>query len=410
MKILFVNTLYTPYNIGGAEKSVQLLAEGLVRGGDQVTVVTLHEHAAEQEDELNGVRIVRLPLDNIYWPYGGADVAHSLPQRLQWHFRNSFNRKAARRFAPVLEAERPDVVHMHITTGFSVALWREVKRRGIPLVQTLRDYSVMCTRASLFKNGSNCEQRCLECRILTVPGKRESAQVDQLVSNSDFVISAHHAHGYFPGVPARRVFNIVPLQNKPRDRREAEVPLTFGFIGRIEAEKGIDVVLEATTRLDRDDWRLRIAGVGVPEYVRELKERYADPRIEWVGFTKADDFYRSIDTVLIASVWREPLPRTLIESLSYGLSAICADSGGIPEIADLARYAITYPATDAAALSAAMRTAVDNKPEWRGGGLRTPDALEWFAEQRIVSENRAAYVDAIAGQAAHYSGGEQSPA
>lgn len=397
MKILFANTLYTPYKIGGAEKSVQLLAEGLARGGDQVTVVTLHEHADETAEDLNGVRVIRLPLDNIYWPYAGAEVARSLPQRLRWHRGNSWNRRAASRFARVLNAEKPDVVHVHITTGFSPALWPEVKKRGIPLVQTLRDYSAMCTRAALFKNGRNCEQRCLECRVLTHPAKAASRGIDQLVSNSDFVISAHHRHGYFDGVPARRIFNIVPLDEQPRDAKAADAPLVFGFIGRVEAEKGIDVVLEATARLDREDWRLRIAGIGVPAYVEALKARYPDPRIEWLGFARSDEFYRSIDTVLISSVWREPLPRTLIESLSYGLSAICADSGGIPEIADLALHSITYPPTDAQALANAMRTAIDDKAAWRAGGLKTADALGWFAEARIVAENRAAYTDAIAG-------------
>jgi glycosyltransferase involved in cell wall biosynthesis len=397
VKILIVNVLYTPYKIGGAEKSVQLLSEGLVRGGDEVTVVTLHEHAHEDTGDVNGVRVIRLPMDNIYWPYGGADVSRSLPQRLRWHHRNSWNRAAAARIGRVLDAEKPDVVHCHIITGFSVSIWDEVKKRGIPLVQTLRDYSVMCTRASLFKYGNTCEQRCLECKVLTAPAKRASARVDQLVSNSDYVIRAHHGHDYFPGVPARRIFNVVPLDEKPREPKAADDPLVFGFIGRVEAEKGIDVVLEAIARLDRDDWRLKIAGVGVPAYVDALKARYPDPRIEWLGFSKADDFYRSIDTVLISSVWGEPLPRTLIESLSFKLSAICADAGGIPEIADLARHSITYKPTDADALAAAMRTAIDAKADWRAGGLSDDDALGWFEEKRIVGLNRAAYVDAIAG-------------
>ena len=100
--------------------------------------------------------------------------------------------------------------------------------------------------------------------------------------------------------------------------------------------------------------------------------------------------------MLISSVWAEPLPRTLIEALSFGLSAICAEAGGIPEIADLARVAITYGPQDVTALSNAMRTAIDAKADWRAGGLRDADALGLFAEPRIVEENRAAYRDAIA--------------
>ena len=396
MKILIVNVLYPPHKIGGAEKSVSLLAEALVRAGDTVVVATLDDVPAPVVEMKNGVTVHRLPIDNIYWPYDPDAAPQPRLKRLQWHARNRWNRAAARRIGALLDAERPDVVHCNVITGFSASIWREVKRRGLPLVQTLRDYGVMCTRSALFKNGRNCDTRCLECRVLTAPAKRESATVDQLVSNSDYVIRRHHGEGYFPGVPARRIFNIVPLDEQARDPQPEGAPLTFGFIGRIEAEKGIDVVLAATARLARADWRLRIAGVGVADYVADLKARYPDPRIEWLGFAQAGDFYRSIDTVLIASVWPEPLPRTLIEALSFNLSAICADAGGIPEIADLARHSITYAPTDVDALAAAMETALADTAAWRAGGLRQPDALGWFAEDRIVAENRAAYADAIA--------------
>ncbi|MDR6788107.1 glycosyltransferase involved in cell wall biosynthesis [Sphingomonas sp. BE138] len=396
MKILIVNVLYPPHKVGGAEKSVSLLAEALVRAGDEVVVATLDDIAAPAVAVENGVKVHRLPMDNLYWPYDASAPAQPKLRRLQWHARNRWNRTAARRFAAILDAERPDVVHCNVVTGFSAAIWPEITKRGLPLVQTLRDYGVMCTRSALFKNGANCATRCLECRVLTAPAKTASRQVDQLVSNSDYVIRRHHAEGYFPGVPARRIFNIVPLDEQPRDPPAPDAPFVFGFIGRVEAEKGIDVVLEATTRVTRADWRLKIAGVGVPDYVAELKARYPDPRIEWLGFSQAADFYRAIDTVLISSVWPEPLPRTLIEALSYGLSAICAEAGGIPEIADLAAHAITYQPTDVEALAAAMDTALGDAEAWRAGGLRDPDALNWFAEDRIVAENRAAYADAIA--------------
>jgi len=342
LKILIANTLFPPHKIGGAEKSVALLADGLARCGDTVVVATLDDIAEPRYELLpSGVGVHRLPLDNSYWPYGGADLARSKPERLEWHARNRWNRKAAKRLGEVIDREKPDIIHCNVITGFSVAIWTEIKRHGLPIVQTLRDYAVVCTRSALFKNGRQCERRCLECRVLTGPGRRASRMVDQLVSNSNYVIEAHRRYGYFEGVPARRIFNIVPLGEQAREARGAEAPLTFGFIGRVEAEKGIEVVLEACARLERTDWRLRIAGVGVSNYVEDLRRRYPDSRIEWLGYAEADQFYRSIDVVLISSVWAEPLPRTLIESLGHGLSAICSSAGGIPEIADLARLSIT---------------------------------------------------------------------
>ncbi len=55
MKIMIFNSLYYPYRVGGAEISVQLLAEELVRIGHDVKVITLHEKKSRLEDVLIGV-------------------------------------------------------------------------------------------------------------------------------------------------------------------------------------------------------------------------------------------------------------------------------------------------------------------------------------------------------------------
>lgn len=395
MKILMVNALYPPHRVGGAEKSVALLSESLVRAGDAVVVVTLDDIAEPTRSEERGIVVHRLPIDNIYWPYGDVDAARSKLQRLRWHWNNRWNRRAAARVGELLDAERPDVVHCHVLTGFSVAVWQEVKRRGIPLVQTLHDYAVICTRSALFKNGATCERRCAECVILTSPGKQASRMVDQLVSISHFVIAAHRKEGYFAGVPPRRIFNIVPVTPHQRTARVDDAPLVFGFIGRVEAEKGIEVVLAACERIKDRDWQLKIAGVGVSAYVEDLKRRYPDPRIEWLGYTVADSFYASIDVLLMSSVWPEPLSLTLIEALTHGLSAICAQSGGVPEIADLPRKSISYPATDDAALASAMMTAIAERADWRKGGLAPGTDLAMFSEREIVRANQAVYLEAI---------------
>ncbi len=396
MKIMIVNTLFPPHKVGGAEKSVALLAEGLARGGDEISVVTLDQiDTPSLEVRPDGIRVHRLPLDNIYWPWP-AQERPSAARALLWHYHNSWNRKAARRLGAVIDAEQPDLVHCNNLTGFSPAAWTEIKARGLPIVQTLRDYWPLCVRVSLFKNGDVCTKRCAECRLLTRHTRSHSGIVDQLVSISNFVTAAHHRYGYFPGVPVRRIFNVVDLPGEPRisPSRPGD-PLILGFIGRIEAEKGIEIVLEAVTRLGRENWRLRVAGVGLADYVEGLQRRFPDPRIEWLGFAISAEFYRSIDVALISSVWPEPLGRTLIESLGNGLGVICSDAGGIPEIADLGRRSLTYPARDAVALAAAINVALDNPEDWREGGLKHADALEVFSESRIITQYRQAYADAL---------------
>jgi glycosyltransferase involved in cell wall biosynthesis len=392
MRILIVNTLYPPIQYGGAEKSVSLLAEALARGGDQVSVITLHPGKEHTVEEVNGVRVHRVPLYNRYWPFHRKQKQNAVSRQL-WHLGDMWNRSAAKIVGKILDEEKPEVVHSNNILGFSVSIWKEVKKRNIRLVHTLRDYYLLCPRCSIFRNGLVCEQRCLDCTAMTVNRKPASHAVDAVVSNSAYVLKQHGRHGYFQGVASAVVYNIADTDVKVGaiDRAPEDNSLIFGFIGRIEAEKGIDVVLEATTLLANSNWKLRIAGSGLDAYVGDLKQRFTDARIEWLGFTTARDFYSSIDVSLIASVWAEPLPRTLIETFAAGKSAICAESGGIPEIASLGRVVATYPARDARALAGAMDRALGDIELWRTGGLIDPKSLDIFSEAAITSGYHAVY-------------------
>lgn len=68
MNVLIVNTLYYPFNKGGAEKSVRLLAEELVLQGFNVYVLTLNDKQEVETYTHNGVVIKSIPIPNIYWP------------------------------------------------------------------------------------------------------------------------------------------------------------------------------------------------------------------------------------------------------------------------------------------------------------------------------------------------------
>lgn len=97
MKIMIVNTLYSPYKIGGAEVSVQLLAEELVMMGNEVRVICIHQEENRKEAIINGVKVVYLPLKNIYWPYGSNQNQNKV-RKLIWHLIDNYNIGMAKLF------------------------------------------------------------------------------------------------------------------------------------------------------------------------------------------------------------------------------------------------------------------------------------------------------------------------
>lgn len=390
MKILLVNSLYPPEIMGGAEVSVSLLAEALALRGHQVSVICLHKAAETSISEIRGVRVYRLQIDNDYWPFD-QDRKPSRLRRLKWHLRDTWNREAAKRFGAVLDAEAPDVLHTNNLTGFSVSLWSEAKRRKLRVVHTLRDYSLICKRSTLFRNGQTCTRRCPACATMTAPSLIASRMVDAVVSNSQFVLDQHQKLGYFANIPGKVIFNIADVSEAAPVSPPATGDLVFGFIGRIEAEKGIEVVLKAAELLPDAGWRLKIAGKGLEQYVGSLKAGQKNDRIEWLGFTKAANFYASIDVCLVSSVWPEPLPRTLIESINAGRATICSTAGGIPEISGFSNMVGSYEPNNFRQLAELMVKAVNDTTRWKMTQPLQEDFADKFSPESVTRQYMEVY-------------------
>jgi glycosyltransferase involved in cell wall biosynthesis len=317
--------------------------------------------------------------------------------KFQWHLRDIWNKKAKIRFAEILESERPDIVHTNNLTGFSVAIWSEARRKSVPIVHTLRDYSLLCRRATLFRNGQNCDKRCLDCTLMTAPSKCETRHIDRVVSNSRFVLDMHVSKGYFSNTPSDVIFNIMdtvePGISQPT---RPDGAVAFGYIGKIEQNKGIEIVLEATAKIKRTDWRLMIAGQGNQKYMTRLRERFSDSRIKWLGFTAISDVMSQIDVTIISSIWQEPLPRVLIESIAYRRPTICSTAGGTPEIARYADLIGEYDPENVDALAQLMDQAISEGRFAETFKQNTAaDLPDLFGGPAIASRNIAVYEAAM---------------
>lgn len=387
MRVLLVNSLYPPQDVGGAERSVEQLARGLVAAGVMVSVATLVETVGGVEVR-DGVRVHRLPLRHLYWPYGGrrrADVLRAL-----WHGLEAISPLMDQALARVVQVEQPDLIHAHVLTGCAGAVHRAARRAGLPLVQSLRDYSTLCSRAALFRRGRVCERRCGDCVLLSEPRRRATAGVDHVVGISGAVLERHRAAGCFGDRPATVIGNA-----SGSERRGIEAVrdggACFGFIGRIEPEKGIEVLLKATTRLD-GDWRLRIAGRGEAAYVARLRRGFPDPRIDWLGQVEAGVFYRSIDVVVAPAIWAEPFGRTVVEALARGRGVIASRIGGLPEAAAGGRRVTLVEAGDAGALAGALRAVVQDPSFWRNPG---PPFKPVWTEVSVAQAHLAVYREVL---------------
>ena len=335
MKIVLINTLYPPDAVGGAERVVQTLARMLVRRGDQVTVLCLSEQGVAGTDFDEGVKVLRVPLRNLYWPFGIAQP--SAPARLAWHAIDSFNLAAARTVDRVLREEAPDVVHTHNLAGFSTRAWNAIKALGLPLVHTLHDYYLLCPRSTMYGRDGNCVSPCGSCAGFSLPRRTASALVDSVAGVSRFVLERHVAEGMFSEHAARHVVHnglthAWAAPALPPSPRPSTSLLRIGYMGRIEANKGIEALLEATNALRPGSWQLNIAGKGDAAYLAQLRERHPSPAIVYLGFTSPQDFFGQLDLLVVPSLWNEPLGMVAFEAFFFGVPVVASRRGGLPEI------------------------------------------------------------------------------
>jgi glycosyltransferase involved in cell wall biosynthesis len=385
MRVLIVNTLYPPVQVGGAERSVAQLAQGLARAGTETSVLTLQPGRASVEEEVEGVWVHRLPLNNLYWPYDGE--RRSVVRRAAWHGLEAANPWMDRAVDRAVERVQPDLIHLHLKTGFSLSVYRAAARRDLPLVQTLRDWSMMCPRASMFRRERRCERRCGACVVLTAAKRSHAQAVDHVIGLSRPVLETHRRAGYFRSAPASVIGNAAAeAMISARPTLAHDPVVTFGFMGRVEPEKGIEVLLRAATRLD-GDWRLRIAGRGQAAYVERLRRAHADRRIVWLGQVEAADFWPTVDVLIAPAVWAEPFGRVVVEAAQQGRGVIASRIGGLPEAASGAGMATLVEPGDEDALARAMGEVLAAPERWRFAGEGAP---RW-TEASIVEAHRAIY-------------------
>ena len=393
MRVLLVNTLYPPDSEGGAERSVAQLAHGLAEAGVDVTVLALKADGAAGIERKGAVTVWRAPMLNLYWPYDGA--ARSEVMRHGWHAIEAFGRTMDGVVAEVIRQAQPDMVHAQVTTGFGTSVTRAARSAGLPVVQTVRDDSLMCARAAMFRQGRRCGRRCGDCVLLTTDKKRASQRAQAWVAVSASLAGAHEAQAYFKGVQGWVIGNAVTtVKASPRPGFDQAPELVFGLIGRIEPEKGVEVLLQAAMRLG-DGWRLKIAGRGDAAYVATLQRRFDDPRMDWLGQVEADAFYRSVDLVVAPALWAEPFGRTAAEAVAQGRGVIVSNIGGLPEAAGDAPFVMQVDPGDVAGLAEAMQRALDGREDWRFGAMINSRTPPRWTEAAVVEAHLALYREVL---------------
>ena len=328
MKICIVCTLYPPYILGGAEISTALLAQGLVRSGHEVTVITTGQ--TDNKEIIEGVTVYRLKNKNIYWRYPQRDKP--LAKKMLWHFFDIYNVGYQKSLQSLLSMLKPDIIHTGNLCGLSCGVWDVAKKQHIPIVHTLRDYYLLCPQQTMIKGSQSCQSQCLVCKSYSVIKKIMSQKVDAVVGISHFILNHHLKFGYFKNATSACVIpNSIKPHNMPQHTLDTK---DIGYIGRLSPEKGIELMIEAFINSNKGTNKLRIAGTGNKKYVNFLQKKYKNGNIVFCGKCNPTDFFQTIGLLIVPSLWNEPFGRVVIEAYSAHIPVLMASNGGLAELAE----------------------------------------------------------------------------
>lgn len=326
--ILIFSTLYSPYEIGGAERSTKLIAEELVRRGKTVNVICTSD--SNREETINGVKVHYLKFTHIFWRY--KSKSKSKFEKVLWRlleFYNPFNDKLLNRKIQEID---PELIFTNNIAGIGTRVWRIGQKMNIPILHTARDYYLICSRSGMFKNNRACNKQCIECKIYSFKKKNHSQYVNYFVGVSKFVQEIHLQHGYFENVTKTNdIQNIFQYDIDEVLKKPSIKSIKFGILGYIRETKGVNQLLKNLN--SGIELEIIIAGkYSDDKYGKEFLDLIAkDSRVKFLGYQDPKFFFERIDYLIHPAVWHEPFPRTLIEAFSFGIPVISGLTGGTKE-------------------------------------------------------------------------------
>jgi glycosyltransferase involved in cell wall biosynthesis len=362
--VLAVNKYFYPR--GGAERYFLELSRMLARRGHEVVPFSMQDPENEPS-----------PYGEYFVSPSGFDRRETLPDMLRAAARVIYSVEARRKIEALVERARPDVAHLHnIAHQLSPSILYGLRARGVPVVQTLHDYKLVCPNYQMFVDGAVCERcrggryynavlhRCMHGSLLRSLNVCAEAYlhaavgtyrrlVELFVAPSRSLRERMIAHGVEPS----RIVHVPHAISLEGYEPTYEPGGYAAYIGRLAVGKGADVVLKAAARVP--EVRFVIAGTGPLKDDLEAEAAHLGlDNVEFLGYVTGGELRSAFSgalCVIVPSECFENSPITVFESFAYGKPVVGASIGGVPELVVDGETGLLFEPGDAEALGDRIR-------------------------------------------------------
>lgn len=317
-----------------------------------------------------------------------------------------WSRRAEVDVRDLLESFRPDVMHVHNTWPVvSPSVYWPAYKVGIPVVQTLHNFRLMCPQAMFLRDGKVCEdclgsvpwrgvlRACYRKSHLQTALLTSTMQLHRALGSYERAVTLFVALSSFSkgkliagGLDPER---IVIKPNFVEDSGDGDVEHREGglFVGRLSEEKGIGVLLSALRQ-----GRANVSVVGDGEWGESTRLQLGERALGFRPVTEILSMMKVASYLVLPSLCGENFPRTIAEAYSCGLPVIASRLGAMAELVEDGVTGLLFTVGDAQDLADKLAWAEAHPGEMRRMGCAARRRyLERYTPERNYEELTSIY-------------------
>lgn len=175
------------------------------------------------------------------------------------------------------------------------------------------------------------------------------------------------------------------------------VPGVVGALGRLEREKGFDLLLTAMAKL-RGEARLLLGGDGQEResLAQQIAELHLEDRVTQTGFVADVPAFLGQTGLFVLPSRTEGLGLVAVEAMAAGRPVVATRTGGIPEVVADGETGLLVPPGDPAALAKAIRRLLADPERARAMGTAGRErARRLFGAEQMAEQTAAMYAELL---------------
>jgi len=390
MRILICGTTYHPALNGQAIFTINL-AEGLAKQGHDVVVVYPSEEGKAYSRTRKGVRLETT--DSLSLTFLHPDSFVPFPSR--------------KRIRQILDDFQPDIVHIqdHYPTCRTMVL--ESKKRKLKVVGTnhfmpenVAPYSLGLSKIKPLFNWmmwtwvlevyNRTDVVTTQSRVAADIIRTQGLRVPVFPASCGIDLSRFHPDPSVDRLACRARYGLDPHRT------------IFLFVGRVDKEKRIDVLLRAFQYIKRDDIQLVVAGSGAAlnDYQALAKSLNLGDKVRFTGFIHENlhVLLNSVDVFTMPSE-AELLSLASLEAMACGRPVLLADAVALPDLVTQGVNGYLFKPSDSQDAARYMELLASQPERWEAMGKASVEKAQYHSLENTIKRYEALYKDTLTGHA-----------